>query len=107
MNSTLGIEEAVPKNNAVAIPPQQQAVLISRVKTMGIIAFILLFTGFIPILGFFGLIASFVISRWALKIWRDNLLPLGIEKMAQWASTISSVFLILLVIGVVFMIFNS
>lgn len=104
MSSTLGLTEAVPNSSRAAVSPQQQAVQASRVKTMGIIALVLLLTGFIPILGFFGLLASLLISRRALQIWRDNLLPLGIEKPAQWASTISMVLLILSAIGLVFIL---
>jgi hypothetical protein len=104
MSSTLGIAEAAPKTNQAAISPQQQAILTSRVKTLGIIALVLLPTAFIPIVGFFTLIAAFFISRRALQIWRDNLLPLGIEKPAHWASTISTVLLILSAIGLVFIL---
>ena len=102
MNSTLGIAEAAPR--AASVSPQQQAASMTRVKTLGVIALLLLLTAFIPILGFFGLITSFVLSRIALKISRENLLPIEAEKPAYWAGIISALLLILSVIGLVMLI---
>ena len=100
----LGLTEASPNANAPVVTPAQQAASITRVKTLGIIALVLLLTAFIPILGFFGLITSFVLSRIALKISRENLLPIEAEKPAYWAGVISALLLILSVIGLVMLI---
>lgn len=97
MNSTLGIAEAAPR--AANLTPEQQASQISRVKTLGVVALLLLLTAFIPILGFFGLIASLVLSRMAMNISRKNLLPVEAEKPAYWAGIISTLLLILSAVG--------
>ena len=102
MNSTLGITDAAP--NTANVTPGQQAAQVARVKTLGIIALVLLLTAFIPILGFFGLIVSLVLSRMALRISRQNLLPIEAEKPAYWAGIISTLLLILSVIGLVMLI---
>jgi hypothetical protein len=102
INSTLGIAGSVP--NAATVSPQPQSAQITRVKTMGVIALLLLLTAFIPILGFFGLIASLVLSRKALRVSRENLLPIEAEKPAYWAGIISTLLLILSVLGLVMLI---
>ena len=104
MNSTLNIDNALPSKNAPAVTSEQQLAKAKQVQTMGIIALVLLVTGFIPILGFFGLIASLLIARKASWIAREYLVPDSYEKPAKWAWTISSVLLILSVIGLILMI---
>ena len=106
MNSTLGIENALPNQNVAAMTSEQQLAKAKQVQTMGIIALILLATAFIPVLGFVGLIVSLVLSKNALKIGRDYLVPEQYEKPAKWASVISSVLLILSFIGLFMMIIS-
>jgi hypothetical protein len=103
---SLGLTNTAPTANAPTVSPQQQAAQISRVKTLGVVALVLLLTAFIPILGFFGLIASLVLSRIALKISRENLLPIEAEKPAYWAGIISATLLILSGIGLFWLIMN-
>ncbi|MBX7174187.1 MAG: hypothetical protein K1X72_24655 [Pyrinomonadaceae bacterium] len=95
------INSNAPISTVNPLETQQKA---KQVKTMGIIALVLLLTGFIPILGFFGLIASLLLSKRALKMGRDFWVPEQYEKPAYWAWVISSVFLILSIIGLIFMI---
>jgi hypothetical protein len=104
MSTSLGLTEHTPNTGLGRITPEQQLAKAKQVQTMGIIALILLITGFIPILGFFGLLASLIISKKALRMGRDYLVPEQYEKPASWASTISAVFLILSAIGFIFLI---
>lgn len=107
MSSTLGLTENITDRNVIALTPEQQSVQAKQVKKLGIVALLLLLTTFIPILNFFGLIASLILSRQALKISRENLLPIEVEKPAYWASIISSILLILFAIGLVMLILKS
>ena len=102
--SSLNLSDYTPKVNGVELTPEQQLAKAGQVKTMGIIALILLITGIIPILGIFGLITSLILSRYALRIARDNYVPDGYERPAHWASIISTVILILWVIGLLLML---
>ena len=103
--SSLNLTDYTPKLNGVTA--EQQLAKAKQVQTMGIIALVLLLTGFIPVLGFFGLLASLIISKKALRLGREYLVPEQYEKPASWASTISAVFLILGTIGLVLMILSS
>jgi hypothetical protein len=105
MNSSLGLAEfAPPGANSAALTSEQTAAVVNRVKRLGIVAWLLALTAFIPVLGFFGLIASILVARRAMRISRENLLPVEAEKPAYYASMISSVILILGVIGLIFLI---
>ncbi len=100
----LGLTDTAPSASVPVVSPEQQAAQITKVKTLGVIALLLLLTAFIPILGFLGLIASLILSRVALRISRQNLLPIEAEKPAYWAGIISTLLLILSVIGLVMLI---
>lgn len=104
MSTGLGLTEETPKFNGIKLTPEQQIAKAKQVKTMGIIALVLIITGFVPILGFLGLIASLLVSRKALRIALDYVVPEEYERPARWAWVISSVFLILSVIGLIMMI---
>ncbi len=70
---------------AVITPEQMQKA--GSVKTLGIVAFMFAIVGiFVP---FICHIAAFFIARHALKISRENLIPVEAEKLAYWASRIS------------------
>ena len=107
MNSTLGIADPAPHANIPTLTPGEQSAQVTRVKTMGIIALVLLLTAFIPLLGFFGLLASLILSRKALRISRLNLLPIEAEKPAYWAGIISTLLLILSAIGLFMLLVRS
>lgn len=88
---------------AVVITPEQ-AQKAGSVKTLGIVAFIFAIFGiFVP---FVCHIAAFFISRHALKISRDNLIPVEAEKMAYWASRISITGLLLWTLFVIRVLMN-
>src|SRR5690349_8539347 len=97
--SSLNLTEYTPNMNGSQLSAEQQIAKSQQVRTMGIIALVLLVTGLIPILGFFGLIASLILSRSALRISREHLVPIEYERPAHWASLISTIFLILGGIG--------
>ena len=101
MSSSLSLTESISNSASSTLTPEQQSAQAGRVKKMGITALLLLLTTFIPVLGIFGLIASLVISRKALRISRENLLPIETEKPAYWASIISTLLLILFAVGLV------
>ena len=100
----LGLTSSASDASAPVVLPEQQAAQITPVKTLGVNALVLLLTAFIPILGFFGLIASLILSRVAMRISRQNLLPIEAEKPAYWAGIISTLLLILSGIGLVMLI---
>jgi hypothetical protein len=102
MASTLNLDEYTP--NIAAEMTGEQLAKAKQVKMLGIVALILLVCSLIPILGFFTLIAAFIISRVALRISRKNLVPIEYEKPAYWASVISLLLMILAVIGIVLII---
>ncbi len=100
--ATLNLNEYTP-----GVPTEitgNQLTKAKQVRTLGIVALILLVCSLIPVLGFFTLIAAFIISRVALRISRQNLVPIEYEKPAYWASVISLLLMILAVIGIIFMI---
>lgn len=107
MNSTLGITDSVPGADVAALTKEEQSTEEKRVKKLGIIALLLLLTTFIPFLGFIGLALSLILSRRALRISRENLLSVEVEKPAYWASIISTTILVLFVVGLFAMILNS
>lgn len=107
MSSTLGLADSMPNANVAALTPEQISAQANQVRKLGIIALLLLLTIFIPILNFFGLIASLILSRKALRISRENLLPIEVEKPAYWASLISTTMLVFGCIGVVLVILKS
>ncbi|HMS40214.1 MAG TPA: hypothetical protein PKE69_08315 [Pyrinomonadaceae bacterium] len=79
---------------AVITPEQRQKA--GTVKTLGIVAFIFAVLGiFVP---FVCHIAAFFISRHALKISRENLVPVEAEKLAYWANRVSITGLLLWVV---------
>lgn len=68
----------------------------STVKTIGVIALILAVLGiFVP---FILDIAAFILAKVAMKISRDNLVPIEYEKPAYWAYRVSLVGIILWVV---------
>ncbi|HEY0429585.1 MAG TPA: hypothetical protein VGC76_17525 [Pyrinomonadaceae bacterium] len=103
MNSNLGLEETTGSGNVVLTPEQTNAQA-GRVKTLGVVAWLLVLTGFIPVLGFFGLIAAILVARRAMRVSREYLLPIEAEKPAYYASIVALVFLILGTIGLIFWI---
>ncbi len=79
-----------------------------EIRTKGLIAFILSVTGvFIPLIGFFMLIAAWLLSNSALKTANDYLVSDEDDKLARWANVISKVFLVFSVIGLVLIILSS
>lgn len=102
MSTLLSINEK--GQNLPEFSAGEQTEKANQVKKLGIIALVLLVCSLIPIVGFFTLIASFIISRRALKISRENLVPVEYERPAYWASVISLLLMITTVIGIVLMI---
>ena len=102
--SSLNLTDYTPKVNGVELTPEQQLAKAGQVKTMGIIALVLLITGLIPILGLLGIIAALVLSRYALRFGRDNFVPSEYERPAHWASIISTILLALYAIGLILMV---
>jgi hypothetical protein len=102
--ATLNLNEYTHKMNGVPVSAEHKIAKGKQVKTLGIVALVLLVLSIIPILGFLTLIASFVISKIALKISRDNFVDSDYERPAYWASTISMVLLILSAVGLILMI---
>ena len=102
--ATLNLNDYTHKINGVPVTSEHKIVKGKQVKMLGIVALILLVMGLIPLLGFFTLIASLIISRIALKISRENFVDSEYERPAYWASTISMVLLILSVVGLILMI---
>ena len=105
--STLNLNEYSHKINGVPVTAEHKIAKGKQVKTLGIIALVLLVLGVIPILGFFAVIASLVISRIALKISRENFVDADYERPAYWASIISTVLLVMTVIGFIFMLLSQ
>ncbi len=100
MASTLNLEEITPGIQTQTT--DQQMAKAKQVKTLGIVALVLVVCSFIPIIGIFTMIAAFIVSRIAMRISRQNLVPIEYEKPAYWASIISLLLMILTVIGIVF-----
>jgi hypothetical protein len=102
--ATLNLNEYTHKINGVPVTAEHKIAKGKQVKTLGIIALVLLVLGLIPIIGFLTVIASLVISKIALKISRENFVDTEYERPAYWASIISTILLILSVIGLILMI---
>ena len=103
--SALNLNDYTTQMNASPAAAAEQTAAAKKVKSMGIIALILMICGFIPLLGIFALIAAFIISRSALTVSRKNLVPIEYEKPAYWASVGSTILLILTVVGLFMMMF--
>lgn len=104
--ATLNLNEYTHKINGVPVTAEHKLAKGKQVKTLGIIALVLLVLGLIPIIGFLTVIASLVISKIALKISRENFVDAEYERPAYWASIISTILLILSVIGLLLMIIS-
>ena len=99
MSGILNIDNYVaqPSNNEPLSGEALQKA--KRVKTLGIIALILSILGiFVP---FVLDIIAFVISKIALKISREHLVPYEYEKPAYWAYRISIAGIILWILAVI------
>jgi hypothetical protein len=105
--ATLNLNEYTHKIDGVSVTAEQKIAKGRQVKMLGIIALGLLLLGLVPILGFFAVVASLVISRMALKISRENFVDSDYERPAYWASLISAILLILSVIGLIFMLLSQ
>ena len=103
--SALNLNEYTPQTNLSPVATAEKQTVANKVKTRGIIALLLVIGGLIPFLGFFLLPVAFFLSRSALKLSRENLVPIEYEKPAYWASVSSTILLILTVIGLFMMMF--
>src|SRR5688500_17663906 len=109
MSTFLNIGEIQPSAQVlpVAASPEQTEKA-KTVKKLGVIALGLTIVGaFIPLLGVLMLIAALVLSRYALRVSRQNLVPIEFEKPAYWASVISSILLILSAAGLFWLIMGA
>jgi hypothetical protein len=78
------------------------------VKSLGVLSLLLAVVGsFIPLIGFFMLIAALLISRHALKISCEFYVSYEDERYARWASAISKVVLILGALGTVLFVLTN
>lgn len=102
--STLNLNQYTHKINGVEVTPEHQLAKGKKVKTYGIIALVLLPFGLIPLLGFLAVIGAFILAKYALKISRENFVADEYERPARWASLISTILLVLSVIGIVLML---
>lgn len=93
MSTVLGINEA---SRPVTGDVLAQA---KKVRTIGIIALILAVSGIV--IPFIADIAAFILSKWAMKISRDNLVPVEYEKSAYWAYRVSIMGIILWVVALI------
>jgi hypothetical protein len=102
--ATLNLNDYTHKINGVPVSAEHKIAKGKQVKTYGIVALVLLVLGLVPILGFFAVIGSLILSRIALKIARENFVDAEYERPAYWASLISTILLILSVIGLILML---
>jgi uncharacterized membrane protein len=108
MATLLSLGEIQPTGQISQTTTPEQFERAKSVKKLGIIALVLTaFGAFIPLLGILMLIAALLISRYALRVSRQNLVPIEYEKPAYWASIISSIILILSAIGLFWLLMNS
>jgi len=109
MSTFLNIGEIQPAGQvmqAAATPEQTEKA--KSVKKLGIIALLLaIFGAIVPFLGTLMIIAALVLARYALRVSRQNLVPIEFEKPAYWASIISTILLILTAIGLFWLIMGA
>jgi len=109
MSTFLNIGEIQPAGQVLqttATPEQTEKA--KTVKKLGIIALLLtIFGAFIPLLGTLMVIAALILARYALRVSRQNLVPIEFEKPAYWASIISTILLILSAIGLFWLIMGA
>lgn len=87
--SSLNLNSYAPQLGATGPLPAEQLQKAQSVKNLGIVAVILAILGiFVP---FVLDIAAFFVAKHAMKISRDNLVPIEYEKAAYWAYRISIV----------------
>ena len=98
MSSILNLTDLTQKVDGIALDPAVVATIGRKVRNRGLIAVVLMFVGLIPIIGVLFLIASLLLALHALKLSRENLVPVEYERCAYWARIGSSLVLILNVI---------
>ncbi len=97
--STLNLNEYTPNVQNLTQPTGDQLAQAKNVKTIGIIALILVVVGIvIPLIAD---IIAFFLAKWALNLSRRNLVPIEYEKPAMWAYRVSMVGMVLWVIALI------
>ncbi len=94
--SILNLNEYTPNVQNLTHPTGDQLAQCKQVKTIGIIALILVIIGIIvPLIAD---IIAFFVAKWALSLSRRNLVPIEYERPALWAYRTSMVGMALWVI---------
>jgi hypothetical protein len=94
--SILNLNEYTPNLQNLTRPTGDQLAQAKKVKTIGIVALILVVVGIvIPLIAD---IIAFFMAKWALSLSRQNLVPIEYERPALWAYRVSMVGMVLWVL---------